>query len=65
MLQKELKNERAEDSILSGSDIKRLRKAYQNYSISLEDLTFDVKSIMDHEGVSKSKAINHIIGLLQ
>lgn len=65
MLQKKLKNERAKDSILSGNDIKKLRKVYQNYSISLEDITFDVKSIMDHEGISKAKAINHIIEILQ
>lgn len=64
MLQNYIENETTKDNVLSGNDIKKLRNAYQNYSISLEELTFDVKSIMNHESVSKTKAVNHIINIL-
>jgi hypothetical protein len=64
MLQKNIKDERTKDDILSGNDIKKLRQAYQNYSIPLEYLVFDVKSIMENEGLSKVKAVNHIINIL-
>lgn len=65
MLQKKLKNKKSKDNILSRNDIEKLRKVYQNYSTPLEVLAFDVKSIMNHEGVSKSKAINNIINILE
>ncbi|MBD7915847.1 hypothetical protein H9660_11895 [Clostridium sp. Sa3CUN1] len=50
--------------ILSKNDIIKLRKAYKNYNISVECLAFDVKSIMDNEGVNKNQAINRILSII-
>ncbi|WP_195964027.1 hypothetical protein [Clostridium cuniculi] len=37
------------DSVLSKSDIERLRKAYNNYEISEDYLNFEVKNLMINE----------------
>lgn len=51
--------------VLSKKDIKKLRNVYQNYTIPIEYLTLDVKSIMDSEGISKYQAINKILKILK
>lgn len=53
-----------DNNILSQNDITRLRNAYKNYNISIEYLIFDVKSIMDNEGISKNQAINRILKII-
>ena len=55
---------RNNNDILSVNDIIKLRKAYKNYNISVECLIFDVKSIMDNEGVNKNQAINRILSII-
>lgn len=54
---------RMNNAILSENDIIKLRKAYKNYNISVDCLIFDVKSIMDNEGIDKYQAINHILSI--
>lgn len=49
------------DSVLSKSDIEKLRKAYNNYEISKDYLNFEVKNLMVHEKISKDDAIKHIL----
>ena len=55
---------RMNNDILSKNDIIKLRKAYKNYNISVDYLIFDVKSIMDNEGIDKCQAINHILSII-
>lgn len=55
---------RNNNNILSENDIIKLRKAYKNSNISVECLSFDVKSIMDNEGVNKNQAINRILSII-
>lgn len=50
--------------VLSKKDIDRLRKAYNNKNISDNYLNFDVINIMKCEGISKEKAINNILKLV-
>lgn len=50
--------------ILSKKDIEKLRKAYNNYSISQDYLNFEVKNIMKHERISKDEAISNILKLV-
>lgn len=52
------------DVLLSRQDVKRLRKAYNNYNISVDYLCIDVKNIMLHEGLNKSQAINKILNFI-
>lgn len=54
----------SKDSVLSKSDIERLRKAYNNYEISEDYLNFEVKNIMINEKISKDDAIKHILGII-
>lgn len=49
------------DSVLSKSDIEKLRKAYNNYEISKDYLNFEVKNLMVHEKISKDDAIKRIL----
>ena len=53
-----------ENIILSKSDIQQLRMAYNNKNISDYYLNFDVSNIMKCENLSKEKAINKILRLL-
>ena len=50
--------------VLSKSDIQQLRMAYNNENISDYYLNFDVANIMKCENLSKEKAINKILRLL-
>lgn len=54
----------SKNSVLSKSDIERLRKAYNNYEISEDYLNFEVKNIMINEKISKYDAIKHILGII-
>lgn len=54
----------SKDSVLSKSDIERLRKAYNNYGISEDYLNFEVKNIMINEKISKDDATKHILGII-
>ena len=58
-----MKNDRV-NIILSKSDIQQLRMAYNNKNISDYYLNFDVANIMKCENLSKEKAINKILRLL-
>ena len=52
------------DSVLSKSDIDRLRKAYNNYEISEDYLNFEVKNLMINEKISKDDAIKRILRII-
>ena len=54
----------SKDIVLSKKDIESLKKAYDNNKITSEDLSFDVKSIMLNEGITKEKAINRILNII-
>lgn len=56
-----MKNYLNKDSVLSKSDIEKLRKAYNNYEISKDYLNFEVKNLMVHEKISKDDAIKRIL----
>ena len=58
-----MKNDRG-NIILSKSDIQQLRMAYNNKNISDYYLNFDVANIMKYGKLSKEKAINKILRLL-
>ena len=58
-----MKNDRG-NRILSKSDIQQLRTAYNNKSISDDYLNFEVENIMKCENISKEKAINKILSLV-
>ena len=58
-----MKNDRG-NIVLSKSDIQQLRMAYNNENISDYYLNFDVANIMKCETLSKEKAINKILRLL-
>lgn len=59
-----MKNYLNKDSVLSKSDIKKLRKAYNNYKISESYLNFEVKNLMVHEKISKEDAIRYILKII-
>ncbi|MDU2673077.1 MAG: hypothetical protein E7C50_00500 [Clostridium sp.] len=52
------------EKILSKNEIDKLRKAYNNESISENYLNSEVLNIIKSEGVSKEKAIEKIIKLV-
>ena len=56
-----MKNYINKDSVLSKSDIEKLRKAYNNYEISKDYINFEVKNLMVHEKISKDDAIKRIL----
>lgn len=49
---------------LTDKDIKQLRNAYQNDSVSIGYLAQDVKSIMMNIGCNKDNAIESIVNFL-
>lgn len=59
-----MKNYLNKDSVLSKSDIKKLRKSYNNYKISESYLNFEVKNLMVHEKISKEDAIRYILKII-
>ena len=59
-----MKNYLNKDSLLSKSDIEKLRKAYNNYKISEDYLNFEVKNLMVYEKISKEDAIRHILKII-
>lgn len=52
------------NNILSTNDILILKKAYKNYNISIENIIFDVKSLMINEKINKEQAINRILNII-
>ena len=58
-----MKNERI-NVILSGKDINKIKKAYNNEYISDDYLNFEIVNIMKCEDISKEKAINKILSLV-
>lgn len=58
-----MKNERI-NVILSKKDINKIKKAYNNKNISDDYLNFEIVNIMKCEDISKEKAINKILSLV-
>lgn len=58
-----MKNERI-NVILSEKDINKIKKAYNNEYISDDYLNFEIVNIMKCEDISKEKAINKILSLV-
>lgn len=52
------------DILLTKKDIKRLRKAYNNYNIPTNYLSDEIGNIMFHEKITKKQAINKILTLI-
>lgn len=52
------------DIILSKIEIKKLRKAYNNYDISEYYLNAEVENIMINENIDKEEAIERILKLV-
>ena len=50
--------------ILSEKDINKIKKAYNNEYISYDYLNFEIVNIMKCEDISKEKAINKILSLV-
>lgn len=50
--------------VLSKVDVKRLRKAYDNYNISIYYLNDEVKNLMNCENLSKEDAIEKIFKII-
>ncbi|MBC5630539.1 hypothetical protein H8S20_16910 [Clostridium sp. NSJ-6] len=50
--------------ILSEKDINKIKKAYNNEYISDDYLNFEIVNIMKCEDISKEKAINKILSLV-
>lgn len=50
--------------LLTKKDVKRLRKAYNNYNIPTDYLSDEIRNIMIHEGIAKKQAINKILTLI-
>ena len=50
--------------ILSEKDINKIKKAYNNEYISDDYLNFEIVNIMKCEDISKEKAINKILNLV-
>ena len=59
-----MKNYINKDSVLSKSDIEKLRKAYNNYDISERYLNYEVKNLISHEEISKDTAIKRILKII-
>ena len=59
-----MNNENSNLNIISKKDIEKIRKAYNNYSISEDYLIFEIQNIMKHEDVNKIQAINKILSLV-
>lgn len=58
-----MKNERI-NVILDKKDINKIKKAYNNENISDNYLNFEIVNIMKCEDISKEKAINKILSLV-
>ena len=58
-----MKNERI-NVILDKKDINKIKKAYNNENISDNYLNFEIVNIMKCEDISKEKAINRILSLV-
>lgn len=58
-----MKNERI-NLILTKKDINKIKKAYNNEHISDDYLNFEIANIMKCEDISKEKAINKILSLV-
>lgn len=50
--------------ILTKKDINKIKKAYDNENISDDYLNFEIVNIMKCENISKEKAINKILSLV-
>ena len=58
-----MKNERI-NVILDKKDINKIKKAYNNENIPDDYLNFEIVNIMKCEEISKEKAINKILNLV-
>lgn len=50
--------------VLSKKDINKIKKAYNNENISDDYLNFEIVNIMKCEDISKEKALNKILSLV-